>query len=141
MVIILDLLAAFNTVDHDILLTVLNKQSGICGKALEWFNSYLQLRFSKVQIGKDYSQCQLLHFSMSQGLCSGANVFTCYCSLIYQVVPNDITLSGFADDHSLRKRFFGWQQDTRTTNKANHGTDLQQHQRMDRQYAPQIKSR
>ena len=41
MVVILDLSAAFDTVDHDILLSILNKQFAICGKALEWFNSYL----------------------------------------------------------------------------------------------------
>ena len=41
MVVILDLSAAFDTVNHDILLSILNKQIGICGKALEWFNSYL----------------------------------------------------------------------------------------------------
>ena len=40
-VVLLDLSAAFNTIDHDILLSILNKQFGICGKALEWFNSYL----------------------------------------------------------------------------------------------------
>ena len=45
MVVILDLSMAFDTVDHDILLSMHNKQVGICGKALEWFNSYLQLRF------------------------------------------------------------------------------------------------
>ena len=45
---ILYLLAAFDTVDHDILLSILNKQFGISGKALEWFNSYLQLRFFRV---------------------------------------------------------------------------------------------
>ena len=41
MVVILDLSVAFDTVNHDILLSILNKQFGICGKALEWFNSYL----------------------------------------------------------------------------------------------------
>ena len=40
-VVLLDLSAAFDMVDHDILLSILNKQFGICGKALEWFNSYL----------------------------------------------------------------------------------------------------
>ena len=62
-------------------------------------------RFFKVKIGKDYSQPQQLHFSVPQGSCSGANVFTCYCSFIDQIVPKDITLNGFADDHSLRKSF------------------------------------
>ena len=42
---------------------------------------------------------------MPQGSCSGASVFTCYCSSIDQIVPKDITLNGFADDHSLRKSF------------------------------------
>ena len=42
---------------------------------------------------------------MPQGSCSGANVFTCYCTLIDQIVPKDITLNGFVDDHSLRKSF------------------------------------
>ena len=104
-VVLLDLSAAFDMVDHDILLSILNKQFGICGKALEWFNSYLRPRFFKVKIGKDYSQPQQLHFSVPQGSCSGANVFTCYCSSIDQIVPKDITLNGFADDHSLRKSF------------------------------------
>ena len=87
-VVIMDLYTAFGTVDHDILLTILNKQFGI-----------------RVRIGKDYSQPQELHFSVPQGSCSGANVFTWYCSLIDQVAPRDITLNGFSDDHSLRKSF------------------------------------
>ena len=63
-VVLLDLSAAFNMVDQDILLSILNKQFGICGKALKWFNSYLRPRFFKVKIGKDYSQPQQLHFSV-----------------------------------------------------------------------------
>ena len=42
---------------------------------------------------------------MPEGLCSGTNVFTCHCSLIDQVVPNDIALNGFTDDHSISKHF------------------------------------
>ena len=92
-VVLLDLSAAFDMVDHDILLSILNKQFGICGKALEWFNSYLQPKFFKVKIGKGYSQPQQLHFSVPQGSCSGANVFTYYWSSIDQIVPKDITLN------------------------------------------------
>ena len=39
MVIILDLCAAFNTVDHDVLLSILEKQFGFCKGALEWFHN------------------------------------------------------------------------------------------------------
>ena len=44
----LGLSAAFDTVDHDILLKILNKYIGICDKVLECFSSYLWPRFFKV---------------------------------------------------------------------------------------------
>ena len=39
---VLDLSAAFNTVDHEILLQILEKNFGFCGKALHWFQNYLR---------------------------------------------------------------------------------------------------
>ena len=41
MMLILDLSAAFNTVDYSILLKILNKSFGLCDQALKWFNMYL----------------------------------------------------------------------------------------------------
>ena len=39
--VVLDLSAAFNTVDHGIMLEVLNHRFGVDGSDLEWYNSYL----------------------------------------------------------------------------------------------------
>ena len=39
--------AAFNTVDHGILINVLQRKFGISGNALSWFKSYLQPRFAR----------------------------------------------------------------------------------------------
>jgi len=41
---LLDLSAALDTVDHDILLTSLKSKFSICGTALEWFRSCLTNR-------------------------------------------------------------------------------------------------
>ena len=51
----LDLSAAFETVNHRILLEVLNKYYGIQGLALQWLKSYLTNRQFKVQIEENCS--------------------------------------------------------------------------------------
>ena len=38
---VLDLLAPFNTVDHNLLLEVLNNRFGVKGRALKWYEQYL----------------------------------------------------------------------------------------------------
>ena len=50
LLVMLDLGAAFDTINHKILLTRLNKELGICGSPLEWFKSYLAKRGQRVYI-------------------------------------------------------------------------------------------
>ena len=49
-VLALDLSAAFDMVDHDILLQVLKNQYGIDGKSLKWYDGYLHPRSCMVQV-------------------------------------------------------------------------------------------
>ena len=49
--VLLDLSAAFDTIDHQKLLNLLNQSFGIRGVALKWFESYLKERRQTVQIG------------------------------------------------------------------------------------------
>ena len=63
---VIDLSAAFDTVDHNILINLLHETFGTGGKALRWFQSYLENRFCKVKIGKDYLEKKLLDFSVPQ---------------------------------------------------------------------------
>ncbi|GFR70782.1 reverse transcriptase [Elysia marginata] len=50
MLVLLDLSAAFDTIDQDCLLHRLQKQFGIKGVALNWLASYMSERFQAVQI-------------------------------------------------------------------------------------------
>ena len=93
--------AAFDVLDHSILLKILESQFRVIDRALKWFNSYLRPRLFKVWIGDEYSESQQLSFSVPQGSCSGANIFTYSCALINKVVPDSVSIIGFAGDYSL----------------------------------------
>ena len=92
-------------VDHEILLQILKQNFGFCGKSLHWFQNYLGPWSFKVSVDGKYSKAMDLRLSIPQGSCNGPYIFTCYCSLINESVPLSVTLTGFTDDHSIRKSF------------------------------------
>ena len=51
---VIDLSAALDMVDHNILIDPLHETFRIGDKALRWFQSYLENRYCKVKIGQDY---------------------------------------------------------------------------------------
>ena len=97
--------AAFNTVDHSILLAVLEHNFSLTGAVLDWYDSYLCPRSCKVKIKESYSTERSLQFSVPQGSCAGAQLYNAYCSTMHEVVQRPILLYGFADDHTLRDQF------------------------------------
>ena len=103
----IDLSAAFDTVDHNILLDVLNKRFGISGKALEWYDSYLRPRSLRVNVNSSYSSTKALDFSVPQGSCAGPSLYSVYASTMQDIVPATIDIHGYADDHALKKSFTG----------------------------------
>ena len=59
--------AAFDTVDHYLLLEVLHNKFGIDGHAMKWYNDYLKPRKFKVNINGVYSTEKSMQFSIPQG--------------------------------------------------------------------------
>jgi hypothetical protein len=106
-IIAIDLSAAFNTVDHDILLDVLNNQFGISHTALKWYDSYLRPRSFNVNVGSAYSTLRSLAFSVPQGSCAGPMLYSGYASSMQDIVPTGMDIRGYADDHALKKSFAG----------------------------------
>ena len=60
----IDLSAAFDMVDHGILIDVLNTVFNVGGKSLDLFKSYLYPRSCKINIGESFSSSQDLCFSV-----------------------------------------------------------------------------
>ena len=101
----LDLSAAFDTVDHQILLEVLGSTYGISDAALGWIASYLTDRKLRVNIKDSTSDVKSFNFSVPQGSCLGPVLFNLYSSTIVDCVEKGQTLGGYADDHCVMDSF------------------------------------
>ena len=97
----MDLLVAFNTVGHYILLNILCDWFRLTGTALNWFDSYLRPHSCVVTVQKARSSKRDLAFGVLQGSCAGPVLFLAYTSTFPQVVDSQFNIYGFADDHSL----------------------------------------
>ncbi|CAG2233232.1 unnamed protein product [Mytilus edulis] len=100
-----DLSAAFDTVDHSILIKVLEYQYGVNGTALKWIDSYLRPRSCRVNVSSTTSSERQLECSVPQGSCLGPWLYLVYAGTLFDIIPPSITVYGFADDHTANKRF------------------------------------
>ena len=83
---LLDLSAAFDTVDHDILITRLKHCFGITGKALGWIQSYLSGRTQFVKIGTERSSTHNLICGVPQGSVLGPILYSMYTSPLTHII-------------------------------------------------------
>ena len=100
--VLLDLSAAFDTIDHDILLRRKSARFGITGTSLKWFESYLSNRSQYVQIENSTSAKKKLHFGVPQGSVLGPLLFTLYVSPIADITQqHNVGNMFYADDTQL----------------------------------------
>ena len=101
-VVLLDLSAAFDTIDHSILLGKLFKDFGISGTAYKWFKSYLQNRFFKVKAGRAFSNFLCLLFGVPQGSLLGPILFILYIKYLQRIASRyGLMIQLYADDSQL----------------------------------------
>lgn len=74
----LDLSAAFDTLDHAILIDRLRDYVGINGVALKWLSSYLLDRTCSVKIGNYVSASAAISWGVPQGSILGPTLFSLY---------------------------------------------------------------
>uniref|UniRef100_A0A8C5HYQ9 Reverse transcriptase domain-containing protein n=1 Tax=Gouania willdenowi TaxID=441366 RepID=A0A8C5HYQ9_GOUWI len=100
--ILLDLSAAFDTVDHTILLHRLQTWVGLNGKVMQWFKSYLEERSYFVSIGNFESDRLPMSCGVPQGSVLGPLLFNLYMLPLGQILQNcKVDYQSYADDTQL----------------------------------------
>ncbi len=103
---LLDLSAAFDTIDHGILLGRLQNWFGISGLAHSWLSSYLSDRSQQVKLEGTLSPRVRLPFGVPQGSVLGPVLFTLYTTPLSTVIQNQsVSHQLYADDSQLYVSF------------------------------------
>ena len=101
---LLDLSAAFDTCNHDILLSRLERQFHISGAALSWFRSYLTNRTQRVKIKCSLSHPVELETGFPQGSGWGPQAYSKYVGPLGDLLRLlQVLYHLFADDTQLLK--------------------------------------
>ncbi|XP_068757600.1 uncharacterized protein [Montipora capricornis] len=102
----LDLSAAFDTADHEILLRRLEYKFGIKHQAGTWFKSYLSNSSQRIVNGSAKSDSFDLKFGVPQGPCLGPTLFSLYTSELFDVIRHNLpTAHSYADDTGIYLAF------------------------------------
>ncbi len=102
MLAMIDLSAAFDTVDHSKFLTLLQDKYAVTGAALEWFRSYLTGRLFCVKVGGFRSDPHTLNCGVPQGSVLGPIIFNMYTTPLVQIIHrHGLSYHKYADDMGL----------------------------------------
>ena len=100
--VLLDLSAAFDTVDHSILIDRLENWVGLSGTVLNWFRSYLRDRDYYVSIGNFVSDQIKMTCGVPQGSILGPLLFNLYMLPLGHILKNNkIAYHNYADDTQI----------------------------------------
>ena len=95
----IDLLAAFNTVDHTIFIKLLHDKFAMRGTALDWFRSYLSECQFCMKLGSVRSEPHALDCGVPQGSVLGTVIFNMYTTRLERIIHrHNLCYHKYADD-------------------------------------------
>ena len=102
LLVLLDLSAALDTIDHRTLLNILESDYGIGGDAIKWFESYLSVRKQQIFINQQLSKPFDLDCEVPQGNCLEPILFLLAASRLLKVLAKyHPEAHAYADDSQL----------------------------------------
>ena len=97
--VLLDLSAAFDTVNHSLMLDILRERFGITDTALQWFTSYFHNRSHTVLLQDDRSRVRYSTYGVPQGSVLGPKTFITYTEELSNIFSGyDLRHHSYADD-------------------------------------------
>ena len=102
LLLLLDLSAAFDTVNHSLLLSRLDNLFGITGTVLQWFHFYPTGRFQFVEINDTKSSVRDLTVGVPQGSILGPFLYLLYTAPLAEIIrSHGLVYHFYADDTQL----------------------------------------
>ena len=89
---LLHLNTAFDMVDHQLLISLLENKYGIHDRTLLWYQHYLRDHWFKVPVDGSFSSAKIIKFLVLQGSLLGPVLFNCYCLTLQGIIKVEVLL-------------------------------------------------